>query len=92
MIPVHITRHLHSFFPQLVGREVSVEATDVAGVVAALDAEFPGIAFYICDERRRLRPHVNIFIGKNMVKDRRGLTDAVGNGDEIHIIQALSGG
>jgi hypothetical protein len=68
------------------------EATDVAGVVRALDALAPGIGFYVCDERGRMRPHVNVFIGNTMVRDRRQLSDVLAPGDTVSILQALSGG
>lgn len=92
MIKVHLTRHLFAFFPQLQGQALEVEATDVAGVVRALEARAPGIGFYLCDERGRLRPHVNVFIGNAMIDDRRHLSDAVTTGDKVSILQALSGG
>ncbi len=92
MVRVHLTRHLFAFFPQLEGRELEVEAATAAEVVRALEALAPGIHFYICDERGRLRTHVNIFIDKQMVRDRAGLTDAVPPDGEVHILQALSGG
>jgi molybdopterin synthase sulfur carrier subunit len=92
MIAVRLTRHLYSFFPHLEGVDLSVEAATVADVVRALEARAPGIGFYICDELGRLRTHVNIFIGTRMVRDRRGLSDAVAAGDTVHILQALSGG
>ncbi len=95
MPTVHLTRHLFAFFPQLEGQDVRVEASEastVGEVVQALDRLAPGIAFYICDERGRLRTHVNIFVGKQMISDRRGLTDAVAADEDVHILQALSGG
>jgi molybdopterin synthase sulfur carrier subunit len=92
MIQVHLARHLFTFFPHLEKRALEVEASDVAGVVQALDALAPGIGFYICDERGRLRPHVNIFIGNDIIRDRRLLTDPVAAGDKVSILQALSGG
>lgn len=92
MVQVHLTRHLFAFFPQLEGRKLEVEASDVAGVVRALEALAPGIGFYVCDERGRLRPHVNVFIGNAMVRDRRQLSDALAPGDTVSILQALSGG
>lgn len=92
MVQVHLTRHLYAFFPQLEGRKLEVEASDVAGVVRALEAQAPGIGFYVCDERGRLRPHVNVFIGNAVVRDRRQLSDAVAAGDTVSILQALSGG
>jgi len=92
MVTVHLTRHLYSFFPHLEGKDIAVEASTVADVVRALEALAPGIGFYICDERGRLRTHVNMFVGKQMIRDRSGLSDAVDAGDEVHILQALSGG
>lgn len=89
---VHLTRHLFTFFPQLEGQDVRVEASTASEVVQALDKLAPGIGFYICDERGRLRTHVNIFVGSHMIRDRKGLTDAVTADDEVHILQALSGG
>ena len=92
MVTVHLTRHLYTFFPQLEGKELAVEASTVGEVVQALERMTPGLGFYICDERGRLRTHVNIFVDKQMIHDRRGLSDAVGAGSEVHILQALSGG
>ena len=92
MATVHLTHHLYSFFPQLEGKEIKVEASTVSEVVQALERTAPGIGFYICDERGRLRTHVNVFVDKQMIRDRRGLSDAVAAGAEVHILQALSGG
>ncbi len=91
-IDVKLTRHLFAFFPQLEGKALQVEADTVAEVVQALDAMAPGIAHYICDERGRLRPHVNAFIDNEMVRDRRALGDGVQVGQTVHILQSLSGG
>jgi molybdopterin converting factor small subunit len=92
MVTVLLTRHLSHFFPHLKGKEIAVEATTVGGVLRALEDLAPGIGFYICDERGQLRMHVNIFVDKQMIRDRRGLSDAVTEGGQVHIIQALSGG
>ncbi len=92
MVQVHLTRHLFAFFPQLDQRALEVEATDVAGVISALEEQAPGIGFYLCDERGRLRPHVNVFIGNAIIRDRRRLSDPVTPGDKVSILQALSGG
>jgi len=92
MATVHLTHHLYSFFPALEGKEITVEGSTVGEVVRGLEALAPGIGFYICDERGRLRTHVNVFVGKQLIRDRRGLSDAVAPGDEVHVLQALSGG
>jgi molybdopterin synthase sulfur carrier subunit len=92
VVHVHLTRHLVAFFPQLESRAIEVEAEDVAGVIRALEALAPGIGFYLCDERGRLRPHVNVFIGNSIIRDRRQLGDRLAPGDKVSILQALSGG
>ena len=89
---VELTRHLYTFFPELEGRSLEVAGTTVAEVVAALEAIAPGIAFYVCDERGRLRTHVNIFVGEERIRDRVGLSDRVEPDARIYILQALSGG
>lgn len=89
---VELTRHLFQFFPQLKGKEIDVNATTAAEVVRAIEAMAPGFAFYVCDERGALRTHVNLFIGEEVVTDRRTLSDPVGPDDRVYIMQALSGG
>jgi hypothetical protein len=92
MAVVTLTRHLHTFFPQLANAPLNVDAATVAEVVKALEALAPGIAFYLCDERGRLRQHVNIFIGEERIRDRARLSDAVEPGTQVFVLQALSGG
>ena len=92
MARVELTRHLFTFFPGLEGRELAVEASTVAEVVQELEKIAPGFAFYVCDELGRLRRHVNIFVEDERVTDRRALTDRVGPGSRVLIMQALSGG
>lgn len=92
MVQVELTRHLYQFFPALEGRALAVDATTIAEVVAALEALAPGFAFYVCDERGRLRQHVNIFVGNERVTDRVTLRDPVEPSARVSIIQALSGG
>jgi hypothetical protein len=93
MPTVELTRHLYSFFPALQGKALQVEhATTVAEVVKGLDALAPGLGFYICDERGRLRRHVNIFVDQQMIADRGKLSDRVEPNSHVMIMQALSGG
>jgi hypothetical protein len=92
MAKVELTRHLHAFFPHLEGRALVVQASTVAEVVAEVERIAPGFAFYVCDERGRLRRHVNIFVEEERIADRDRLTDAVGPDSRVFILQALSGG
>jgi hypothetical protein len=92
MAHVTLTSHLFAFFPQLEGQELEVEASTVAEVVQGLEEIAPGFAFYVCDERGRLRRHVNIFLGSERVSDTRTLSDPVDGDTRVFIMQALSGG
>ena len=92
MAKVELTKHLYQFFPDLADKDIVVEASTIADVVRALEALAPGIAFYVCDERGRLRQHVNVFIGEEPIVDRRDLSDRVEPSSRVFIMQALSGG
>ena len=92
MATVELTKHLFTFFPALEGRRIEVDATTVADVIHELDRLAPGIAFYLCDERGRLRLHVNVFVGEERVRDRHRLSDPVAPDARVSIFQALSGG
>ena len=61
-------------------------------VLAAVFTERPVLRSYIVDDQGRLRRHVNVFINSAMIADRDGLSDAVGESDEVFVFQALSGG
>lgn len=91
MAQIKFTRHLQRFFPTLQTIE-EVDGHTVAEIVARLDQRFPGLAGYLIDEQGSLRQHVNIFLGQNLIQDRRTLQDPVAKQDQLFIFQALSGG
>ncbi|HEU4385628.1 MAG TPA: MoaD/ThiS family protein [Anaeromyxobacteraceae bacterium] len=70
-------------------REVEAAGSTLAEVVADLDRRYPGLRFRIVDEQDHLRPHVRVFVNAQPARD---LATAVGSGDEVQIVQALSGG
>lgn len=92
MARVELTRHLFQFFPALDGCDLDVPGATVAEIVEGLDKVAPGIAYYLCDERGRLRRHVNVFVDEQSVIDRGRLADPVKPDSAVFIAQALSGG
>jgi len=68
---------------------VEVEAETVGGVFAALDRKFPGLAFRVIDEQNQIRPHMNVFLGEESIRD---LNAPIATPSEIFIVGALSGG
>lgn len=87
---VKFTYALKRFYPGL--KEVNIEAATVADIVRKLDEIYPRMSSYIIDEQGALRKHVNIFIGNSIIEDKISLADKVSEGDEVYIMQALSGG
>ena len=78
-------------------RHVDGPPEDVAGATVgeALEAYFAlhdGVRAYVLDDQGAVRKHVTVFLNDQQIADRRGLTDATGTDDEIHVFQALSGG
>jgi molybdopterin synthase sulfur carrier subunit len=62
---------------------------------AVLDSYFeanPAVRGYVLDDQGGLRQHVAIFVNQVPIRDRRGLSDPVRQGDDIFVVQALSGG
>jgi len=91
MARVQFTGHLRRFFPELESRQACSGGT-VAELVSALDERHPGLRSYLLEDDGSLRKHVNIFVGRELVRDRRRLGDPLEEDDEVFILQALSGG
>jgi len=70
-------------------RLVEASGATLAEVLADLDGRFPGIRFRMIDEQDGLRPHVRFFVDGEQVFD---LARPVRAGEELQIVQALSGG
>lgn len=90
MIKVNFTYALKRFFPQLAS--VEIEAGTVREILDKLEQRFPGMRGYILDDQGRLRQHVNIFLNGELIKDKVAQSEQVEGGDEVFIMQALSGG
>src|SRR6059036_696926 len=86
-VRVRIAPLLYSYTGGL--KIIEVEAATVGEAIAALDRRFPGLAFRVIDEQRQIRPHINIFLGDEKVRDPAAPIPA---GAEIYIVGALSGG
>lgn len=69
-----------------------VEGATVREVLEAYFAEHPGVRGYILDDQGAVRKHVAIFLNNELIHDRKHLSDALSDNDEIFVAQALSGG
>jgi len=60
-----------------------------------LEAAFqsnPRLKSYVVDDQGAIRRHMVVFVNGRAIADRLGLTDAVPEGAEVYVMQALSGG
>jgi molybdopterin converting factor small subunit len=77
------------------GRSTVALERDVSSVAEALDAlraDYPHVYDRILNERRELRPHVNVFVGMNDIRWAGGLGAPVPEGSEVVILPSVSGG
>ncbi|HKC83520.1 MAG TPA: ubiquitin-like small modifier protein 1 [bacterium] len=89
-----MTVKLHGAFSEFAGgaRSTSVEATDVAGALAALVTRYPGLAERIRDEHGKVREHLSIFANDEEIRYLDGERSALRDGDTVHLVPAVSGG
>jgi len=86
---IAFTPHLERFLDT---PAVTVEGATVRQALDRVFSDNPRLRDYVVDEHARLRPHVAVFVAGRPVSDRLRLDDAVADDDEIHVLQALSGG
>ncbi|MBO0722077.1 MAG: MoaD/ThiS family protein [Blastocatellia bacterium] len=84
---VNIPSPLLSYTKQL--KEVDAAGATVAEMLDDLNRQFPGIRFRMIDEQDNVRPHMRIFVNGEQVWN---LDAPLNPTDEVHILQALSGG
>jgi len=83
---VLIPTPLHSYTGKA---RVEAQGATLAGVLADLDRQFPGIRFRMIDEQDRMRAHIRFFVNGEQVFD---LARPMRATDDLRILQALSGG
>jgi len=72
--------------------EVMAEATDISGLINALDRTYPGLKERLCEESGILRRFVNIYVNEDDIRFHQGLATAIKSGDEVSIVPAIAGG
>src|SRR5882672_1408944 len=69
--------------------EVEATGASLGALLRDMDSRYPGIRFRMVDEQDQLRKHMRFFVNGEVVKE---LGHAIKSGDEVCIVQALSGG
>jgi sulfur carrier protein ThiS len=81
----NLTRHLDC-------PSVEVPSGTVGDALQKVFDENPRLRSYIVDEQGRLRQHVAVFVAGELIRDRVHLSDPVEAGQDVFVMQALSGG
>lgn len=74
---------------------VAFDLDDGATVDQLLDAvadRHPALERRVRDEQGTLRPHVNLFVGDEDVRQLEGAGTVLRPGDEVSVVPAISGG
>jgi sulfur carrier protein ThiS len=86
---VTFTRALERF---LKAPSAEVKGSTIGEALGAVFASRPALRGYVLDDQGGLRRHVAVYVNGKPARDRIRLSDAVGPGDQIYVLQALTGG
>jgi sulfur-carrier protein len=70
-------------------KQVQAHGASLIELLGDLDRQYPGLRFRVIDEQEQMRPHMRFFVNGEQVLDLR---QALAPGDEVQLVQALSGG
>jgi molybdopterin synthase sulfur carrier subunit len=71
---------------------VTLEASSVDALLAALDQRYPGILGRLCDESGKLRRFLNVYVNSEDIRFLDHQATALADGDEVSIVPAVAGG
>jgi len=73
-------------------RDTHTSGRTVRDVLEQAFVENPQARGYVLDDQAALRKHMAVFVDGELVRDRAGLSDSVGEASTVYVFQALSGG
>jgi molybdopterin converting factor small subunit len=68
--------------------ELELEGATVLELLRALEVRHPDLSGWILDERGLIRRHINVFVNGERGHER----NAVGSGDRVEVLPAITGG
>ncbi len=73
-------------------RRFAVDADTVSGALTAAENVYPMLKGHVFNENGEIREHVQVFVNATEVRQLPSLNEPVREGDEIIVLQAISGG
>ena len=71
---------------------VDLDASNVDGLIEALEGRYPGIKGRLCDEGGKLRRFLNGYVNGEDIRFLDNQTTSLSDGDEVSIVPAVAGG
>ena len=71
---------------------VDLDASNVDGLIVALEGRYPGIKGRLCDECGKLRRFLNVYVNSEDIRFLDNQTTSLSDGDEVSIVPAVAGG
>ena len=71
---------------------ISVDGENVAEVLDAVNAQFPGFDMLVYDGEKRVPRHINVYVNNQEIHELQGIETPVVDGDQVAVIPALAGG
>ncbi len=84
--------YLRPFAGGLSRLELGERPATVGEALVILGAHHPGVRDRVLTEQGEVRPHVNVFVGDESIRHTGGLATPLGEGAEVTIVPAVSGG
>lgn len=73
-------------------KEVEINASNVGEALDALNERYPNLRPHLYDESGNLRAYVNIFLGKEDIRNLRGQATPLTGDDRLMIVPSIAGG
>jgi len=89
MARIAFTRHLEAVGPS---GQASYPGATLSEVLDAVAADYPRLKSYVLDDRGRVRKHIAIFVDGELKPRESALALPLGEGSDVYVFQALSGG
>jgi sulfur-carrier protein len=72
--------------------QIPLAAHTVRDTLHVLEQSQPAFYRNVCDETGTLRPHLNVFVNSDNIRDLDGIDTVLSPGDVVTILPAVSGG
>jgi molybdopterin synthase sulfur carrier subunit len=90
IITIHVPGPLRTYCGGVA--ELSLSAHTVRAALEALERSQFSLYRNVCDETGAVRPHLNVFVNSDHVRDLDGVETTLRPGDVVTVLPAVSGG